>query len=427
MIRKLLSEKVLSEGKKRLIGNMSALFFLQGASYILPLLTFPYLVRVLGADYFGLLAFATATIMYVALIVDYGFNLSATRQISINRENYEKISEIYSSVMIVKFILMIVGFVVTILVVATVERFKVNWEVYIVTFGIVIGQAIFPIWFFQGLEIMKYITYFNILSKIIFTLMIFIFVNEKSDYLLVPAFTVLGSVVTGILSLQIIRKKMKYRISWQKLESIKYQFTQGWDFFVSSISISLYTTSTTFILGFMTDNTTVGQYAAAEKIIQAAKGLYQPFGQALYPYSSRIISAKISIAKKYINGLGLIFGLIMGCISLGLFIFTENIVYFLLGREVEDAISILKIMSPLPIIVAISNIYAVQGLYCIGESSTVNKFVALIAVVHLPFVMLAIHYFNVSGAAYTTVATEMLITLFSIFYFLRKSNEKNNS
>ena len=181
-----IKSKFQSKDSKKISANFMYLSILQGMNLILPLITFPYLVKILGIEKFGLIMFAQAFIVYFSMIADYGFNLSGIREVSSNRNNKEKLIKIFSSIMIARFILVLVGFIFLSIIIFSFEKFSNNWELYYLTFGIVIGTALFPTWFFQGMEKMKYITVLTVIAKLIFTVFIFIFVTKEEDFIYVP-------------------------------------------------------------------------------------------------------------------------------------------------------------------------------------------------------------------------------------------------
>jgi len=156
---------------KTLVQNFSSLTILQFSNYLFPIITFPYLVRVLGPEKFGLVNFAAAFVAYFNVFTDYGFNLSATKDISINRNNPNKVNEIFSTVLVIKLILSVVSLMVFSLLIFTIPRFSANSEIYFYSFLIVLGAVLFPGWFFQGMEKMKYITVTNVTVKIIWTIL----------------------------------------------------------------------------------------------------------------------------------------------------------------------------------------------------------------------------------------------------------------
>ena len=156
---------------RRLMDNFLSLTALQGINMLIPLITFPYLVRVLGVDQFGVFSFIMAVMLYAEIITDYGFNLSATKHISINSKNQAKINEIFSSVIMIKAVMALIFFLFLLLLIATVDRFAQDGSLYIYAYGLIIGQVLFPVWFFQGIEKMRYITILNAVSKIIFAVL----------------------------------------------------------------------------------------------------------------------------------------------------------------------------------------------------------------------------------------------------------------
>lgn len=421
MLKKLKEKLAGTEEKKRLAENILTLGVLQFANYLLPLFTAPYLLRVLGPEYFGLLAFASATIMYFMLLSDYGFNLSATRQISIHRDDIDKVSEIFSSVMIIKIIILILSFGLMMLLIFCFAKFKQHWEVYLLTYGMVIGQVLFPIWLFQGLERMKYITYFNVGARVFFTALIFILVQDKSDYLKVPLVTSLGYIVTGIWSLCLVKKEFGVRIYWQNKDTLKFHLVEGWHVFFSSMAISLYTISNNFILGLFANYAAVGYYAAADKIVQAVKGLYQPVAQAIYPVIAKKIHDNKPLALIFIRKITWIVGAVMLVISSALFLLAEQVVNILIGQQYKQSIIILKIMSFLPLIVALSNIYGIQTMLNLGYKKAFSYILVAAAVLGLGLSLLLVPRYEGFGTATALLVVEVFVTIVMYLYLKIKT------
>ncbi len=410
-----------TEDKKRLFSNFVSLSSLQLVNYVLPLITFPYLVRVLGVEKFGLIAFATATIMYFQILTDYGFNLSATREISIYRENKEKVQEIFSSVMIIKLGLLILSFVLLSTLVFSFEKFRKDWEVYFLSFGMVVGQVLFPVWFFQGMEKMKYITFLNILAKGIFTVAIFIFVKQQSDYWKVPLLNSIGFILAGVLSLWIVYKDWNIRFKFVGFESIVRELKEGWYIFISTVAISLYTTSNTFILGLFTNNLIVGYYSAAERIIKAIQGLLVPITQTIYPYISKLANESKEKAVRIIRKMVKVVSGLTFIISSFLFVFAESIVSIILGGQYQQSIVVLRILSFLPFIIGTATVYANLFLLGFGYIKQWSRMIVICTFLDIVLVLILVGIFSLKhlGVSASWLLTEIIVLLLSYFNYRR--------
>jgi len=400
-----------TEDKKRLLSNFFSLSILQGANYILPLITLPYLVRVLGVEYFGLLAFAGAVIAYFSIITDYGFNLTATREISIHRDNKKKVIEIFSSVMTIKVTLMFISLLLLTILVFSFEKFNQNWEIYFLTFGTVIGQVLFPIWFFQGMERMKYITYLNIFSKSIFTLAIFIFVQEQSDFWIVPLLASIGFIIAGICSLVLVKKEFGISFKLQNIEILKYYVIDGWHIFISSFLGNFYRNFNTIVLGILTNNTIVGFYSIAEKVIKVIQSLQSIVGTTLFPYLSNKFTkdkyAFFTMTNKYIKYIIIVYLSIVVIV----FLLSEYITFIIVGNYVNGIIIDIKIMSSVILIGGLNYYFGILGLVALNYKKDFSRYIIYTGIFNIITAFLLVYYLKDVGASISFLLSETLLLI----------------
>lgn len=405
-----------SDDKKRLFENFLSLSVLQGANYVLPLLTLPYLVRVLEPDKFGLIMFAQAFIQFFIILTDYGFNLSATREISIHRDSKKKIAEIFNAVMTIKLGLLLLAFLIMSIIVFSFEKFHNEWIIYYLTFGRVVGQVLFPVWFFQGMEKMKYITILNIVAKLIFTVLIFVFIHNKAEYIYVPVINSLGYIIAGFLALWLILKDFHLVFTLPSVENMKYHFQDGWHIFISQVAISLYTVSNTFILGIFTNVTIVGYYAAAEKLIKAIQGLLSPVSQTIYPFISKLANESKIKAIGFIRKITLIIGGATFAISCITFIFADIIVKIILGVQYTESVNVLRIISFLPFIIGLSNMFGVQTMLPFNYKKAFSNILIVAGIINIILAIILVPLYQHVGVSFSVLISELFVTVAMFIY-----------
>lgn len=405
----------MKSDKKTLLENFISLGALQIVNYIVPLISLPYLSRVLGVEKFGLVFFAFAFMQYFIIFTDYGFELSATREIAINRHNKNNLSNIFSSVTFIKIGLLLISFLILLVTILFIPKFHENWLIFILSFLMVVGNAIYPVWFFQGMEKMKYITFLNVLAKTLFLIFTFIFVREKSDYVIVPLLNSLGFVVAGIVGIYFAIRYYGIHLYIPKWSSIKKQFNYSTGFFLSRFSVTALGNTNTFFLGLISSNTLVGYYVAAEKICIAIKGLQVPIKNSIYPFIAK--NQDIALYKKIFVPVVLINTII----CLIIFILSKEIIILFYGNEMLEAYKILRIFCIVVIVTCPSTLLGYPLLGAMGFINEANKSVIIASITHI--IGLGILYLmdkiTPYSIAYMVLCSETLLFLQWSFYIIK--------
>jgi PST family polysaccharide transporter len=329
--------------------------------------------------------------------------------------------------MMIKVMLMLFSFMLLSLIVFSFEKFSLHYEVYFFTFATVLGQVLFPVWFFQGMESMKYISYLNILAKTIFTVAIFVFVQEQDDYYLVPLLTSIGFIVAGLWSLWLIKKEFNVRFEWQRMETLKGYLVDGWHIFISRIYVSLYTTTNVILLGMFTNNTAVGYYSIAEKIVVAIGGLFEPANQTIYPYLARKYRENFSLFVTFVKKIAIIFLSISASFVLILEFFRDEVVRLVTGSY-NDEVSLLLALFLLRVLTYPFGALFSNSLIIMQRKKAFMRVMNYTVVLDLLIVPPAIYFFQEKGLVISFV-TVLITHVLLLLYYLNASIKiegKNN-
>lgn len=412
--------------KKNLFKNTVMLYILTFSNYLFNFITVPYQTRILGPEIYGKLGFASAFITYFQLILDFGFILSATEDISKNQDNKIEISKIVTAVNICKMFLGTILLIVLVILCSTINRFKEDALLYFLYFAYILVNSLLPDFLYRGIEDMKIITYRSVSIKLFFTVAIFVLLKDKTQYYLVPLLNLVGAVIAVVVVYTHMIKKLKIKFTKVNLKIVKETFKRSGSFFLSRIATTIYSSTNTFILGFIypTGNT-LGLYSTADKVITTAKSALTPISDSVYPYMIKNKDFKI-IGKilKYLLPI-----IIIGCTVIG--IFAGPICALVFGEEYYESGTILRFMLPLVVIALPNYLLGFPSLSPLGLAKYANLTVIIGAIFQIT--MIAILHFvgllNIYTICCTTIITEIIILISRISVIIKKGekikNEKN--
>lgn len=402
--------KLLYKQNNVILRNYFSLLLVQITNVILPLITFPYLVRVLGVKLYGTVMMAYSLAIFFGIFVDFGFNITATREVALLRKDKILLSKYFSNVLTIRTILLFFSFFLLLILTHSIQKLSENIEVYLFSFGIVIGQAIFPSWFFQGIEKMKTITIINFISKLIFTISIFLFIKNESDYLLASLFYSLGSIISGFIGIILCLKFIKaFKPSIKQMKII---FLESFSVFTSNIFVSFYTTLNTLILGVFTTESLAGVYVSIEKIIVAIKSVYTPLYQAIFPnITVRSKNDVISFIKKILFPIILSSFLITSII----FVFSEEILSLIFNDlTITEYAYILKILSIITVFSSLSMMYITLLLPSFKQYIKRLKILTFVGFINIIIIIPLIKLFSITGVAFSATFTELILFIISL-------------
>jgi len=406
----------LAENRRELTDTLY-LIVLQGVNKVLPLLVLSWLMLKLGAVGTGYTGFALSVVQYVVIVVDFGFDLSATKRVSIVRDDRDALTRTFWAVVWAKAGLLAVSVGVLLLLVAVVPTLRAYSLAIFCTLPMALGSAFTFLWMYQGIGKVRLMAIMNTLSKILVLPLIFLWVRQPADYPWAAWFQSMVYVLTaGVSCYWLWRMRVVGRAVYD-LHEIKVSISESLPLFLSRASTSVYTQLFVIILGVCCTTEAVGRYTSSENVMRAlCFVLYVPLTQAFFP---RISNLSVKNRAEALRTFRVVRGLVlvaMGMVAIALFVFASFFTDFL-GASFKGIDRVLQIMSPAPVFIGLGAVYGQMGLIALGSERTRRQFrnvYVFVAVVSVAAVLLLVPVAGEVGAAAALLLSEVLVFLLMV-------------
>ena len=405
---------------RQVIENFFSLSILNALNVLLPLVTLPYILHVVGKANYGAYSYVYAVLQYVILFSTYGFNFSATKQISQCRDDAAMVARIYNAVTASKGLIAIVLSALLLITSRWVFKNEVGVLMFLYGLGMVIGDVLTPVWLFQGMEKMRYMTMVNASSKILFTILIFLVVRESDDFDVLILLNSCGYLLAGALSLGLVYRQFHLRLQRTTWRDIVLQLKEGSAVFGSTFGMNLYRNANIIILKQFVSDDLVGLYSAAEKVVKGFQSLISPAAQALFPHLSlRFKDKPMGENMRLLRKISLSFTAVVLMVTALVYLFAPLISDILCGREFSACVPLIRIMTLVILFGEVNYLVGIVGLINMNGQRYFFQSVIITGVFSVVFMLLMTPRWGGAAAAWAMSLSEMLLFVFCLFSLYR--------
>ena len=400
--------------------NVLALASAQAVNFLIPILILPYMTRVLGASSYGQVVFVQSIMQIFWVLIDFGYTWSATRDVSSVRHQKEKVSQIFFSVWSVQWGIFLLIVLSSLIMHLLHPNFFENWQYFYAGLGIILGQLLFPLWFYNGLEQFKVIAILQVLGKVTALPIIFLCVRDVNNIVGAILYFSIASLISGVFAIAwIVRSGMIIWCRSTKADIINSLKSASW-IFASRISISSYTSAVPLVIGIVCGPTQLAYFSLADKVRAALQAMIEPVSQALLPRMSYLIFHDRSAAALLLNKAALFVSGVTLFTGLVVFTYSNSLVHLLAGDEFMDAGNVLSWLAFVPLVVVGSNLIGVQVMIPLGMNREFATIITAAALISCLGLYPLIEAWGAVGAAVLILIVESVISLSLVTYFINK-------
>ena len=400
-------QALLQTLRRPLVGNALSLYAVQGLNFLVPLLLVPYLLRVLGPRSYGAIIFAQALMGYAVVVTEYGFNLTAARDISIVRNDARAVAKIYWKTTAAKLLLALVSFIVIAVIVLLTPALRQSWAVTACCGTMVLGSIAFPQWYFQGLERLRETAVIQALAKIVTALAVLAVVHSPAD-VLPAAFILSASQLAGVAAASCLGKSVAPKLFFRPTAAdVRDALASGWHMFVSGASVTLYGYTNTFILGLICGEQAVAIYNVGYRVVFALQSLVSPVTQAIYPRASKLFDKDPAQAWLLITRVARVLMPAVAAASVLLAVLAPYIVDVLAGQGYAAVVPVLRILCIVPVCVTAAQLLAQCVMVNNGLTGPLVRIYLGVGLINLVVLPGLVWEFAANGAALSLVLAEL--------------------